>query len=168
MSRNINEMTFQDTLDVEQKMIEIMLNICKKKDNNAEWQFIETHKEKSKFARTDGILVKNGYMIASVENRGRYDVTWEYVKSKKTWLLTEAKLLANIELSKTLQIPFIFCGFFANENIYATLQVTDNKGNVIIEYEVFNTWAKKHKNTEEKVQKRNAYIPIDQFKVYKI
>ena len=107
-------------------------------------------------------------MIASVENRGRYDVTWEYVKSKKTWLLTEAKLLANIELSKTLQIPFIFCGFFANENIYVTLQVTDNKGNVIIEYEVFNTWAKKHKNTEEKVQKRNAYIPIDQFKVYKI
>lgn len=168
MSKNINEMTFQETLDVEQKMIEIMLDICKKKDTNAEWQFIETHKERSKFARTDGILVKNGYMIASIENRGRYNVTWEYVKSQNSWLLTEAKLLSNIELSKTLQIPFIFCGFFPNENIYATLQVTDNRGNVIIKYEVAETWAKKHKNTEEKVKKRNAYIPIDQFKVYKI
>ena len=56
MNKSINEMRFQDTLDVEQKMIEIMLDICKKKDTNAEWQFIETHKEKSKFARTDGIL----------------------------------------------------------------------------------------------------------------
>ena len=87
MNKSINEMSFQETLDVEQTMIKIMLDICKKKDTNAEWQFIETHKEKSKFARTDGILVKNSYMIASVENRGRYDVTWEYVKSKKTWLL---------------------------------------------------------------------------------
>ena len=119
-------MSFQETLDVEQTMIKIMLDICKKKDTNAEWQFIETHKEKSKFARTDGILVKNSYMIASVENRGRYDVTWEYVKSKKTWLLTEAKLLANIELSKTLQIPFIFCGFFPNENIHNITDLTLN------------------------------------------
>lgn len=168
MSKNINEMSFQDTLDVEQKMIEIMLNICKKKDTNAEWQFIETHKERSKFARTDGILVKNGYMIASIENRGRYNVTWEYVNSQNSWLLTEAKLLSNIELSKTLQIPFIFCGFFPNENIYTTLQVTDNRGNLIIKYEVAETWAKKNKDTNEKVKKRNAYIPIDQFKVYKI
>ena len=160
-------MSFQETLDVEQTMIKIMLDICKKKDTNAEWQFIETHKEKSKFARTDGILVKNSYMIASVENRGRYDVTWEYVKSKKTWLLTEAKLLANIELSKTLQIPFIFCGFFANENIYVTLQVTDNKGNVIIEYEVFNTWAKKHKILKRKYKKETPIFRLINLKFIK-
>ena len=161
----INEMSFKDTLSVEEEMTRIMLNMCLEKDNISEWQFIETHKEKSKYARTDGILVKDGCMVASVENRGRYDVTWDYVKSQGTWLLTEAKLLANIELSKTLQIPFMFCGYFPNERIYTTLKVTNGRGNTIIKYEVRESWAKKNKNTDEKVKKRNAYIPIEQFKV---
>ena len=149
----INDMTFKDTLDVEGKMTKIMLDICIEKDDICKWQFIETHKEKSKYARTDGILVKDGYMVASVENRGRYDVTWDYVKEQGTWLLTEAKLLANIELSKILQIPF---------------QVTDGSGKTIIKYEVSETWAKKNKDTDEKVKKRNAYIPIEQFKVIQL
>ena len=165
---NINNMSFDDTLEVESKMIQIMLNMCKSSDKKAQWQFIETHKIKSQYARTDGILVKDGYMVSAVENRGRYDVTWEYVKSKKTWLLTEAKLLANIELSKTLQIPFIFCGYFPNENIYTYLRVTDANGNVLIKYDVMKTWAKKNKNTDAKVKKRNAYIPVEQFTVIKL
>lgn len=164
----INDMTFKDTLDVEGKMTKIMLDICIEKDDICKWQFIETHKEKSKYARTDGILVKDGYMVASVENRGRYDVTWDYVKGQGTWLLTEAKLLANIELSKILQIPFMFCGYFPNENIYTTLQVTNGSGKTIIKYEVSETWAKKNKDTDEKVKKRNAYIPIEQFKVIQL
>ncbi len=164
----IDDMSFDDTLDVEQIMIQIMLKMCKQKTPNADWQFIETHKKKSQYARTDGILVKDGYMVLSVENRGRYDVTWDYVKSKKTWLLTEAKLLANIELSKILQIPFMFCGYFPNEKLYATLKVTDGSGNNLIKYEVSETWAKKNKNTDEKVKKRNAYIPVEQFKVIQL
>ncbi len=161
-------MSFNDTLNVESKMIKIMLEMAIAKDSNAKWQFIETHKEKSKYARTDGILVKDGYMVSAVENRGRYDVTWDYVKSKGTWLLTEAKLLANIELSKTLQIPFVFCGYFPNDGIYTYLRVTKANGDVLIKYDVKETWAKKNKNTDEKVKKRNAYIPINQFNVKKV
>jgi hypothetical protein len=164
----IEDMTFDDTLEVEQQMIDIMLNMCLQKDDIADWQFIETHKKKSQYAKVDGILVKNGNMVASVENRGRYKTTWEYIKKEGTFLLTHEKLLDNIQLSRILQIPFLFCAFFPNEKIYLMLKVTDSKGNPIIRYDVEETWARKNKNTEEKVKKPNAYIPINQFKTYKL
>ena len=164
----IDNMTFNDTLEVEQHMIDIMLEMCIKKDDIADWQFIETDKRKSQYAKTDGILVKNGNMVASVENRGRYDTSWEYIKKQGTFLLTEEKLLDNIQLSRILQIPFLFCAFFPNDSIYALLKVTNGKGEPTIKYNVEETWARKNKDTQEKVKKPNAYIPINQFKVYEL
>ena len=165
---DINKMSYDDTLDIEKQMIEILINKCRIADDIADWDFAETDKVKSKYARADGILIKNKQIEAVVENRGRYNVKWDYIVKEGTWLLTEAKLLANIKLSELLQVPFIFCGYFPNEGIYAHVWVTNRTGDLLIKYNVRETWAKKNKNTDEKVKKRNAYIPIDQFRVSKL
>ena len=108
---------YEQSLDVDKVLIE-------KIEQHFECEYIETDKVKSKYARADGLLVKNKKVIGLAENRCRPKTHLRQLQSYKKpfvggdCMVTKSKIDACVEVAKTLCVPFYFFLYLPKEVAY--------------------------------------------------
>jgi len=123
---------------------------------------IETPKESS--AKCDGFLVKDNVIKALFETKCRYDMGYQELLERGTWLVTYEKIAACRKLSKALGVPFL--GFLyllpksSNEQLLMYWKITDEKGEYQFKFQVQDQETQKTINGD-RIVRENAYLPVE-------
>jgi hypothetical protein len=130
-------------------------------------EIVETPKDS--IAAGDGFLIRNGEIVAFFETKCRYDMTYEQLLDRGTWLVTMDKIKKCKAVSKLLQVPFL--GFLyllpnsePNQKLLLFVKITDNRGEYTFEFKVIEEPTQRTINGGETVR-ANAHFPVDQIKV---
>jgi hypothetical protein len=159
MSLDINTPLGQKSLQEEREVHETI---------RRKWgvEVIETPKDST--ATGDGFLVKNGEIVAFFECKCRYDMTYDELLNRGSWLVTMDKVKKCRTVSKLLQVPFIGILYLLPESdpkqrVMVYWKITDKQGNYIFNFEVREEPTQKTVNGGE-IVRLNAYFPIEYMK----
>lgn len=160
MALDISTPKGQESLTQEREVQEI---ISKK------WNVSVVETPKESIAACDGLLIKDGIIVACFETKCRYDMTYEQLLDRGSWLITMDKVKKCKVISKLLRVPFI--GFLyllpssdPSEKILLFWKITNNKGNFNFDFKVMKEPTQQTINGGETVRE-NAYLPVNQMKV---
>lgn len=160
MSLDINTKKGQESLIHEREVQEII----KKK-----WKLGVLETPKLGISACDGFLIKKNEMVALFETKCRYDMTYEELLTRGSWLITEEKIKKCKTLSILLQIPFY--GFLyllpksnPDEKILLCWKITNEKGKYLFDFEVRNEQTQRSINGGQ-ADRYNAYLPIDKMNI---
>jgi hypothetical protein len=154
MGLDINSFRGKISLEQEREVQEIIKN-CWNVD------IVETPKNSS--AKCDGFLTRNNEIVAIFETKCRYDMGYNELCERGSWLITYDKILHCKKLSEMLQIPFL--GFLyllpknSTEKLLLFWKITNNQGKFVFEFDVQNQETQKTINGGTIVRK-NAYLPV--------
>lgn len=130
-------------------------------------EIVET--PKSTIAVGDGFLIKDGVTVAFFETKCRYDMTYEELLDRGSWLVTLEKIMNCKKVSELLRVPFI--GFLyllpksePTQKLLAYWKITDSAGEFIFEFEKYEQTTQRTINGGETVRE-NAYFPVNQMKL---
>lgn len=129
---------------------------------------IETPKKST--AKCDGLLVKNETeLIACFETKCRYDMTYELLQERGSWLITLEKLKKGSQISKLLQVPYY--GFLyllpesnPEEKILLYVKITNSNGEFLFDIEESVQTTRMTINGGE-IDRLNGYIPVDKLTI---
>jgi hypothetical protein len=131
------------------------------------YQVVET--PKSTIAVGDGFLIKDGEVFAFFETKCRYDMTYEQLLDRGSWLITYEKILKCQEVSKLLQVPFY--GFLyllpkrePTQKLLLYSEITNDHGEFMFEIKHFEEPTQKTINGGNAIRD-NGHIPVNQLKV---
>lgn len=95
-------------------------------------RYIETNKDTP--AKLDGVLVREKEIVAVVETKVR-SMTEQDLKDFGTYLITESKITKGQKVSELLESPLFVAGYLEHSNVMYGWRVTDEKGNLLFDYE---------------------------------
>ena len=124
---------------------------------NSGYCYAET--PKSEPAEVDGVIYKDGVLVAAVECKVRSLTRQRLHDLGDEWLVTADKVERGRVLSKALGVPFVGFLFLLPERRLFTLRITDGRGNYIIKYDVRETMTRATINGGKAVR-ANAYLPM--------
>lgn len=157
MGLDINTTKGQISLTQEREVQEIISN---------KWKVDVIETGKDSIAACDGLLCRNNVIVACFETKCRYDMTYEELLERGSWLVTFDKIKKCQLVSKLLQVPFI--GFLyllpksdPEQKLLVYWKITDNKGNFVFDFEVMEQATQRTINGGETVR-RNAYLPVNE------
>lgn len=159
MSLDINTPLGQKSLEQERETQAII----KKK-----WSVDIIETPKNSIAAGDGFLIRNGEIIAFFETKCRYDMTYEELIDRGSWLVTMDKIKKCQAVSKLLQVPFL--GFLyllpksnVNQKLLLFWKITDHNGEYVFKFEKWAEPTQRTVNGGETIRV-NAYLPTDHMK----
>lgn len=160
MTLDINTPKGQKSLKEEREAHEII----KKK-----WKVDVIETPKDAISAGDGFLTRNGEIVAFFETKCRYDMDYEQLIDRGSWLVTMNKIKKCKAVSKLLQVPFL--GFLyllpernPSQKILLFWKITNNAGEYEFEFDVRSEPTQRTVNGGETIRE-NAYFPVDKMKV---
>lgn len=132
------------------------------------WNVSVVETPKDSIAVGDGFLIKDGLIKAFFETKCRYDMTYEDLVNRGSWLVTYSKIEKCKRVSKLLCVPFIgFLYLLPNsdpqQKILLYWKITNKDGEYDFEFDVQDQHTQQTINGGETLRK-NAYFPISQMK----
>lgn len=127
---------------------------------------IETPKNSP--AKCDGFLVKDNVITALFETKCRYDMDYQKLLERGTWLVTYEKIAACRKLSQSLGVPFF--GFLyllprsSDEQLLLYWEITDGKGEYQFKFQIDKEETQKTINGS-RIVRENAYLPVEYSKI---
>lgn len=132
------------------------------------WKLDVVETPKSKISVGDGFLIKNGVITAFFETKCRYDMTYDQLLDRGSWLVTNEKIKACRTVSKLLQVPFL--GFLyllpksdPSQELLLFWKITNENGEYAFNFDVREEQTQRTINGGQTVR-LNAYFPVDQMK----
>lgn len=133
------------------------------------WNVSVIETPKKSIATGDGFLVRNGEIIAFFETKCRYDMSYEELLNRGSWLVTLKKIEKCKAVSRLLQVPFL--GFLyllpkdnPTEKVLLFWKITNEDGEYAFNFDVQEQPTQRTINGGETIRK-NAYFSINQMKV---
>lgn len=117
----------------------------------------ESHKDKP--AKIDGVIVEDGVITGIYESKCRYINRAKLRDYGNTLLIGNDKIEAGAKMSAYLSAPFYLLTYLVNEPICLMIQITDDKGNKLFDFEVNETQTKANINGGTAIRD-NAFIDI--------
>lgn len=131
MSLDIDSPKGQQSLIEERKMLDVVRSYY-------EFDVFETDKEVG--CRVDGFLARDNQLFGVFESKCReMDLHTLRVNYKNQWLITYDKILAGLDLSKQLYVPYYGLLYLLHEPICMMIQISDDRGNAIVDIAVRET-----------------------------
>lgn len=158
---DINTPKGREATAQETTLIKALHKHCK--DAGIDIQFAET--DKSQPANLDGVMVVDGKLVGIYEVKCR-DISLDTLVNKYSneAMITNHKLELAINVSKIMRVPFFFIIYLLHDGVGLYVQVTDERGKVIVEVRTEVTGTPRSINGGW-VERDNAFI--DMSKAYK-
>ncbi len=164
---NINTLNLDINTPLGQKSLEEEREVHSIIESKWGLKVIET--PKNSISSGDGFLIRNDEVVAFFETKCRYDMTYEQLLDRGSWLVTMDKIKKCKVVSKLLQIPFI--GFLyllpksdPGQRLLLYWKITNDKGDFNFDFEIMEELTQKTINGGE-IVRMNAYFPTDKMKV---
>ena len=155
---NIQTEKGQESLRMEREAVDRLIEL------KPRYIFVETPKDT--YAAVDGMLCLRGEIRAAVEVKVR-NMTREKLRDvfDNTWLVSMHKLEAGKVLSQLLKVPFYGMLYLLPEKIIIMLEITNQKGEWLFDFEKKITRTMKCVNGGE-AERLNAFLPLETAKEY--
>lgn len=123
------------------------------------WQFQVFETDKDSPCEVDGFLARDNIVVGVFESKCRHLDLEQLRKFDNTWLVTFDKVLAGLELSRKLHVPYYGLVYLLDEPMGLMVQISDAKGSPIVKMEVAQTTTQRTVNGGT-IQRANAYIDM--------
>lgn len=121
------------------------------------FQVVET--DKNSPCEVDGFLVRDNTIQGVFESKCRNLTIEQLRKFNNTWLVTFDKVLAGLQMSKQLYVPYYGLVYLLDEPCGLMIQLSDAMGSPIVKMEVAQTTTRRSINGGL-AHRANAYVDM--------
>lgn len=115
---------------------------------------------KTEPADIDGFVVKDGTIVAVLENKCRNMTTDILQKFGNEWLVTYEKIAKGADVAKRLRVPFVGALYLIPDNKVLLVTIADKMGNLLPRIRIQRSKTQETINGGE-IVRTNAYISMD-------
>lgn len=109
--------------------------------------------------RVDGIIIKNGEIIAVAECRSR-GRPYEFFVKEKTMLVTKAKIDASARIAAELGAPYFLVTVLRESPVLLWWRMSDAKGNLLVNITNKWTWTRTSSIDPTMILRMNSFIAL--------
>lgn len=140
----------QESLAQERKMLDAV---------SRAYGFTVIETDKNSPCEVDGFLVRDNVIEGVFESKCRKLTIEQLRKFNNTWLVTFDKVLAGLQMSKQLYVPYYGLVYLLDEPCGLMIQLSDAMGSPIVKMEVAQTTTRRSINGGL-AQRANAYVDM--------